>query len=62
VVNPDGYAIWTYRAINVPFLNGSLNPSEMSSLSTVCGFVQSNGSGFGICNSCRLGALGGAKK
>jgi hypothetical protein len=52
----------TYGVINVPFLNGNLSPSEMSGLSTVCGFLQSNGSGFGICNSCRLGALGGTKK
>jgi hypothetical protein len=52
----------TYGAVNVSFLNGSLSASELGGLATVCGFIQTDGSGFGICNSCRLGALGGGKK
>jgi hypothetical protein len=36
--------------------------TELSALSSVCNFIQANGTGFGICKSCRLGALGGAKQ
>jgi hypothetical protein len=35
--------------------------SELFGLTSLCGFIQSDGSGFGICNSCRTGALSGAK-
>ena len=34
---------------------------ELYSLTAVCGFIQQNGTGYGICKSCRLGALGGSK-
>jgi hypothetical protein len=36
--------------------------AEIARISALCGFIQSNGSGYGICRSCRFGALGGAKK
>jgi hypothetical protein len=53
----------TYSPVNVGFLNGVLGfSSEQSDLTTVCNFIQSNGTGFGICNSCRLGALSGTTK
>jgi hypothetical protein len=39
-----------------------LSPSELTKLTTYCGFIQANGSGFGICRSCRLGGLGGAQQ
>jgi hypothetical protein len=52
----------TYDAINVPFLNGILSASEQSGVTALCNFIQANGTGFGICKSCRLGALGGAKQ
>jgi hypothetical protein len=57
----------TYNAVNVPFLNGTLNPvptpgSELAGVTALCNFIQANGTGFGICKSCRLGALGGAKQ
>jgi hypothetical protein len=35
---------------------------EVTGLTSLCNFIQANGTGFGICKSCRLGALGGAKK
>ncbi len=36
--------------------------SELAALTSLCNFTQANGTGYGICKSCRLGALGGAKK
>ncbi|MGD1098311.1 MAG: hypothetical protein ABSB35_40805 [Bryobacteraceae bacterium] len=55
----------TYEVVQAPFLQGSLNTAsnnpELTALTTVCGFIQANGSGFGVCNSCRTGALGGTK-
>jgi hypothetical protein len=44
-----------------PFKPSSLGGAELDRISALCGFIQTNGSGFGICNSCRPGALGGAK-
>jgi hypothetical protein len=61
----------TYNAVSVRFLNGNLvapaaGPapagSELAGMTALCNFIQSNGTGFGICKSCRLGALGGAKQ
>ncbi|MGD1090698.1 MAG: hypothetical protein ABSB35_01770 [Bryobacteraceae bacterium] len=65
----------TYGPVNVPFINGTLSNttpsslnippdpgSELAALTSTCQFIQSNGTGFGICNSCRTGALGGSKK
>jgi len=34
---------------------------QFAHLTTFCGFINSNGSGFGICKTCRSGGLGGAK-
>ena len=36
--------------------------SEFNHLTSFCGFINSNGSGFGICKTCRNGGLGGVKK
>jgi hypothetical protein len=66
----------TYNTVTVPFINAtsaiaSTNSngvaagapgSELYGLTKLCNFIQSNGTGFGICKSCRLGALGGAKQ
>jgi len=38
-----------------------LSAAELARVTSFCGFIQSNGSGFGICRSCRLGGLGAAK-
>ena len=35
---------------------------QFQHLTTFCGFVNANGSGFGICKTCRTGGLEGAKK
>jgi hypothetical protein len=44
------------------FQPSPLSASELAKLTTYCGFIQANGSGFGICKSCRLGGLGGAQQ
>jgi hypothetical protein len=44
------------------FQSSVLSPSELTKLTSYCGFIQANGSGFGICRSCRLGGLGGAQQ
>jgi hypothetical protein len=51
----------TYAPVAVPFLNGNLSASEENDLAAVCNFIQLDGGGFGICGSCRSGALSGAK-
>jgi len=40
----------------------TLSPTEFAKLTTYCGFIQANGSTFGICKSCRFGGLGGAQQ
>ena len=60
-LEPNGSS-GTYGVVLVPFLQGTLSPSEFGALTQVCNFIQSNGTGFGICKSCRLGGLAGAKQ
>ena len=40
------------------FTPATLSATELTRITSLCGFIQSNGSGFGICRSCRLGGLG----
>lgn len=40
------------------FLPSTLSTGELTRLTSLCRFVIANGTGFGICNSCRLGGLG----
>lgn len=49
-VTPGGQTIVTFT--------NAFGPSELAHLTTFCQFIQSNGSGFGICKSCRTGGLG----
>jgi hypothetical protein len=48
----------TYGTTETPFSPVELSPTELAKLTTFCQFIQANGSGFGICKSCRSGALG----
>jgi len=52
----------TYGVTEGAFLPGGLSAAEADHLFSFCGFIQANGSGFGICKSCRAGGLGGAKQ
>jgi len=39
-----------------------LGTFELEKIRLLCGFIQTNGSGYGICKSCRFGGLGAAKQ
>ena len=52
----------TYGVTESGFLGSDLSKPEFEHLVSFCGFIQANGSGFGICKSCRAGGLGGAKQ
>jgi len=45
----------TYGKTETPFSPSELSPEQLSHLTTVCQFIQSNGSGFGACRSCQSG-------
>jgi hypothetical protein len=48
----------TYGVSETAFMPVTLSAAELSRITSLCGFIQTDGSGFGICNSCRLGGLG----
>ncbi len=51
-------AAGTYAVTETAFTPASLSASELARLSNVCGFALAQGSGNGVCNSCRLTGLG----
>ena len=51
-------AAGTYALTETAFTPATLGTAEYTRITALCGFIQSNGSGFGICRSCRLGGLG----
>jgi hypothetical protein len=52
----------TYAVTETRFANATLSAAEQARLSYGCNVVANVGSGFGICNSCRLGGLGAVKQ
>jgi len=48
----------SYGVTETAFANGGLSAAELAHLTVFCGFIQSNGSGFGICSGCSTGGLG----
>jgi hypothetical protein len=52
----------SYGVTETAFSNGGLSAAELAHLTTFCGFIQANGSGFGICSGCSTGGLGAAKE
>ncbi|MDQ2899327.1 MAG: hypothetical protein M3Y07_05935 [Acidobacteriota bacterium] len=48
----------TFGITETPFIPATLSEAERARITNLCGFIQVNGSGFGICKSCRLGGLG----
>ena len=44
-----------------PFLQSQLNQAMLTKMTGYCGFIQANGSGFGVCKPCRQGAQGPAQ-
>ena len=52
----------TYQRTETPSIPSTLSAGELTRLTQLCTFIVANGSGYGICNTCRLGGLGGARR
>lgn len=57
VANPTTYAV-----TETAFAPATLSAAEQARLAYGCGVVGNVGSGFGVCNSCRLGGLSAVKQ
>ncbi|HEV3330971.1 MAG TPA: hypothetical protein VG096_08330 [Bryobacteraceae bacterium] len=44
------------------FRKAALSPTELAKMTSFCGFIQANGSKFGVCNACQDGAAGAQKQ
>ena len=51
----------SYATTETQFTPATLSAGELASITGRCASIIGNASGFGICNSCRTGALGGSK-
>lgn len=49
-----------YATTETAFTPATLSPAETASIGGRCASILGNGSGFGVCTSCRAGALGAA--
>ncbi len=47
----------TYSVTETAFAPATLSATERSKITSLCAFIQANGSGFGICRSCQLGGV-----
>jgi hypothetical protein len=56
-----GVAAGSTAVTETPFLPATLSAGELTRVTALCTFIQGNGSGFGICRSCRLGGLGAGR-
>lgn len=52
----------TYYGSETEFKDKGLSAAELARITSFCGFIQANGSGFGICRSCRLGGQGAVRQ
>jgi hypothetical protein len=59
---PVGIGTQTYMAAEHRFTPATLSASERASITGRCAAILGNGSGFGVCNSCKSGALGAANQ
>jgi uncharacterized repeat protein (TIGR01451 family) len=50
-----------FAVTETKFLPATLSPSELLKLTAYCGFIQADGSKFGLCNSCQPGASGATR-
>src|SRR5271165_6887995 len=48
----------SYGLTETPFSPSHLSSAELTHITSTCGFIQSNGSGFGICGGCPSNGLG----
>ena len=65
-VKPPVVAGTPNATVETDFLPGTLSiigtNNELNRLTRLCTFIAANGSGFGVCRSCRLGGLGGSRE
>jgi len=52
----------TYGATETQFAQAGISAAELARITSFCGFIQANGSGYGICKSCKLGGQGAVKQ
>jgi hypothetical protein len=52
----------TYGVTETAFANAQLSAAELARMTGLCAFIRANGSGYGICKSCKVGGLGGSVK
>jgi hypothetical protein len=52
----------TFAVTETEFATAGLSAGELARITSLCGFIQGNGSGFGICRSCRLGGQGAVRQ
>jgi hypothetical protein len=50
----------SYGTTEVPFTQADLSAPEFVHVTSFCGFIQADASGFGICKGCSAGGLGAA--
>jgi len=48
----------SYSVTETPFSRAALSAAELTHITSTCGFIQANGSKFGICGGCAGGGLG----
>jgi hypothetical protein len=51
-------AATTYSTTETPFSGATLMTPELTHITSTCGFIQSNGSGFGVCGGCSASGQG----
>jgi hypothetical protein len=51
----------TYQITETEFSPATLSASELSHITSTCGFIEADGSHFGICGSCSTGGLAASK-
>ncbi len=61
-LHADSVGAATYAVTESAFTPAGLSAGELARLAYGCGAVANVGSGYGVCNSCRLGGLGAAKQ
>jgi hypothetical protein len=52
-----GVAAGSYEVTETEFAQAALSASELADLTLNCSVIQSQGMGFGICRTCRLGGM-----
>jgi hypothetical protein len=55
-------AAGTFAVTETAFSPATLSAGELNRITQLCTFILANGSGFGVCGSCRLGGLGAANR